>query len=166
MATKTKKKTFLSTNASDAGGRSMTTRTGTKTSVKAKATTTTASSKTQPKLTAEQFARNQLRKAGIKPGTGDVKAQFRKLNAAAAKRRHKAGLGTAASVGASSALAAKSMTASPKAQQGKAAVIKTKTEKNTAVASKSVAVAAKSAPKPPKKKKKATRTAVVKTRIY
>jgi hypothetical protein len=69
------------------------------------------------KLTPEQFARNQLRKAGIKPTGGDVAAQFRKLNAVAAKQRAKAGLGRAAAVGASSALAAGKRRAKRKAKK-------------------------------------------------
>jgi len=66
------------------------------------------SRKRRKKITPEQFARNQLAKAGIKPGSGDVKAQFRKLNKAAAKRRTKAGRpgGSALKSGYSSALAA------------------------------------------------------------
>ena len=59
----------------------------------------------RPKMTAEQFAVSQLKRGGIKPvAKGDVKAQFRKENAAVAKKRKEAGLGKVA--GAASALSA------------------------------------------------------------
>jgi colicin import membrane protein len=58
------------------------------------------------KPTAEQFATNQLKRAGIKVGSGDVTAQFRAANKVAAAKRRKAGLDRARTAGASSALTA------------------------------------------------------------
>jgi hypothetical protein len=76
-------------------------------------------------LTAQQFATNQLKKAGIKPtAKGDVAAQFRKANAAAAKSRASAKLGTARSVGATSALAAGSRSSAKKPTIQKSAAMK------------------------------------------
>jgi hypothetical protein len=58
------------------------------------------------KPTAEQFATQQLTRAGIKVGKGDVKAQFRAANKVAAQKRRAANLVNARATGHSSALTA------------------------------------------------------------
>jgi hypothetical protein len=69
---------------------------------------TAGSKKGAPRVkpTAEQFATQQLKRAGIKVGSGDVKAQFRAANKVAAKKRAAANLVNARATGHSSALTA------------------------------------------------------------